>query len=69
MASKLIVPVALTLLLLRLFVQLWGYLRLVLLPNAEPWAVPTIKHVEDVAREQISEVLGKTGGSGRSTGS
>ena len=59
--SKLVVPVALGLLLLRLLVQLWGYLRLVVLPGAEPWAVPRVQHVEDVAQEQISEVLGKIG--------
>jgi C4-dicarboxylate transporter, DctQ subunit len=57
--SKLIVPLALTLLELRLLVNLWGYLRLLVLPNAEPWAVPKVMHPEDVAQEQIHEVLGK----------
>ena len=60
--SKLVVPVALALLELRLLVNLWGYLRLVALPNAEPWAVPVAKHVEDVAQDQIREVLGKIDG-------
>jgi C4-dicarboxylate transporter, DctQ subunit len=60
--SKLIVPVAMALLELRLLVNLWGYLRLFMLPDAEPWAVPKIMHVEDVAQEQIREVLGKIEG-------
>ena len=66
--SKLVVPVSLSLLLLRLLVQLWGYVRLVILPNAEPWAVPTIKRVEDIAQEQISEALSKTASNGRFSG-
>lgn len=60
--SKLVVPVALALLELRLLVNLWGYLRLIVLPDAPPWAVPEIKHVEDVARDQIREALGGTNG-------
>lgn len=66
--SKLVVPVALALLELRLLVNLWGYLRLLVLPGAEPWAVPQIMHAEDVAQEQIREVMGKMdadSGSGR----
>jgi TRAP-type C4-dicarboxylate transport system permease small subunit len=57
--SKLVVPVALALLELRLLVNLWGYLRLVILPDAEPWAVPKVMHVEDTAQEQIRDVMGK----------
>ncbi len=60
--SKLVVPVALALLELRLLVNLWGYLRLFVLPNAAPWAVPPVKHVEDVAQDQIREVMGKMDG-------
>jgi TRAP-type C4-dicarboxylate transport system permease small subunit len=67
--SKLVVPVALAVLELRLLVNLWGYLRLVILPNAKPWAVPVAKHVEDVAQDQIRDVLGKIdGGSGAASG-
>ena len=58
--SKLLVPLSMALLEIRLLVQLWGYLRLVLLPDAEPWAVPKAKHVEEIAQEQIAEILGKT---------
>jgi TRAP-type C4-dicarboxylate transport system permease small subunit len=57
--SKLVVPVALAFLELRLLVQLWGYLRLVVLPDAPLLAVPKPQHVEDVAQDQIREVLGK----------
>lgn len=57
--SKLVVPVALTFLEFRLLVQLWGYLRLVALPDAPPWAVPKTKFVEDIAEDQVREVLGK----------
>lgn len=60
--SKLVVPVALALLELRLLVNLWGYLRLVVLPDAPRWAVPEVKHVEDVARDQIREALGGADG-------
>jgi TRAP-type C4-dicarboxylate transport system permease small subunit len=57
--SKLVVPVALALLEIRLLVNLWGYLRLVVLPGAPPWAVPVVKHVEDVAQDQIRDALGR----------
>lgn len=60
--SKLIVPVALTLLEFRLLVNLWGYLRLLVMPDAEPWGVPRVMHVEDVAQEQVRDVLGKIDG-------
>ena len=59
--SKLIVPLTLSLLELRLLVNLWGYVRLIVLPGAEPWAVPEVKHVEDIAQDQIREVMGKNG--------
>ena len=68
--SKLVVPMALALLELRLLVNLWGYLRLFVLPDAEPWAVPEVKHAEDVAQDQIREVMGRMDGdSGRRSGS
>jgi TRAP-type mannitol/chloroaromatic compound transport system permease small subunit len=57
--SKLVVPLALAVLELRLLVQLWGYLRLIVLPDAPLLAVPKPQHVEDIAEDQIREVLGK----------
>lgn len=56
--SKLVIPVALSLLLLRLTLQLYGYWRLVRDPSAEPIAVPVISDVESVAKHEIEEALG-----------
>ena len=52
--AKLVVPVALSVLLLRLIVQLAGYLRLLLDPGREPVAVPTIKDAAMQAKEEIA---------------
>ena len=51
--AKLIVPVALSVLLIRLLVQLAGYWRLVLHPGMEPVAVPTI---QDAAAQAEAEI-------------
>lgn len=51
--GKLVVPVALSLLLIRLLIQWVGYLRLVISPDAQPVAVPLIKTVEEAAEEEI----------------
>lgn len=56
--SKLVIPAALSLLLLRLTLQLYGYWRLVREPSAEPVAVPVISDVESVAKHEIEEALG-----------
>lgn len=56
--SKLIVPVALGLLLLRLTLQLWGYARLIRDPQAEPLAVPVLADIESHAKHEIDEALG-----------
>ena len=53
--AKLVVPVALTLLLGRLLLQLAGYVRLVVHPDREPVAVPLLKEVEETAAENISQ--------------
>ena len=52
--SKLIVPVAFSLLWLRLLLQLVGYMRLFLDPSKTPVGVPTIPTIEDVARQDIA---------------
>jgi TRAP-type C4-dicarboxylate transport system permease small subunit len=59
--SKLVVPLSMGLLTLRLLVQLWGYLRLVVMPDAPRWAVPVVKHADEVAEEQIQDILGRSG--------
>ncbi len=51
--AKLIVPVALSILLVRLTIQLFGCFRLIAQPDLEPVAVPTIKNVEQQAEEEI----------------
>ena len=51
--SKLIVPVAFSLLWLRLLLQLVGYLRMAADPTRTPVGVPTIPTIEDVARQDI----------------
>ena len=51
--AKLVVPVALSVLLVRLIVQLAGYWRLVLHPGLEPVAVPTIRDATAQAEAEI----------------
>lgn len=51
--AKLVVPVALAILLIRLTIQLAGYLRLFLRPELEPVAVPLLKDVEQIAEDEI----------------
>lgn len=53
--SKLVVPVAFSLLWLRLLVQLAGYVRLVLRPDAPPMAVPVLLSAEELAAKEIEE--------------
>ncbi len=57
--SKLVIPVALGLLFLRLLMQIYGYARLVADPSREPYAVPVLEDVEEVAQHEIEEALGK----------
>ncbi len=52
--AKLVVPVALSVLLVRLVLQLAGYLRLSIDPRLEPVGVPLIKSIEKQAEEEIS---------------
>jgi TRAP-type C4-dicarboxylate transport system permease small subunit len=56
--SKLVIPVALGLLFLRLLMQIYGYARLVADPSREPVAVPLIEDVEEHARHEIEEAFG-----------
>ncbi len=51
--AKVVVPVALSVLLLRLALQFGGYLRLVAVPHLPPVAVPTIKDAAERAQEEI----------------
>ena len=56
--SKLVVPVALTLLAIRLLINMWGYARLAIHPEAQPIGVPLMKDAADVAREEIEDAMG-----------
>ena len=51
--AKLLVPIALSILLVRLVIQLFGYLRLTVRPDLEPIGVPLVKNVEEQAQEEI----------------
>ncbi|WP_108880748.1 TRAP transporter small permease subunit [Anderseniella sp. Alg231-50] len=51
--AKLLVPVMLSVLLLRLCIQLLGYMRLALNSSLAPVAVPVMKTVEQQAEEEI----------------
>jgi len=56
--SKMIVPVAFSVLWLRLLVQLIGFARLSAQPDAEQVAVPLIESVEEQATHEIHEAFG-----------
>ena len=51
--AKLVIPIALGLLLIRLLIQLAGYLRLSINPTLQPVGIPLIKNVEEQAEEEI----------------
>ncbi len=55
--AKLVVPVMLAVLLWRLGLQLWGYLRMLGDPSRTPLAVPVAETVEQAARREIAETL------------
>ena len=51
--AKLVVPVMLGVLAVRLLIQMAGYLRLAMNPDLQPVAVPVMKSVEEQAEEEI----------------
>lgn len=56
--SKLIVPLTLSVLGLRLVIQILGFARLVAKPSADPVGVPLTESVEEHARDEIEDVMG-----------
>jgi TRAP-type C4-dicarboxylate transport system permease small subunit len=56
--AKFVVPFALTILALRLIVQLWGYARALLRDDDAPVAVPLIESAADVAAKEAEAVMG-----------
>ena len=55
--SKLLVPAAFAILLVRLFIQLLGFLRLSVDPDAEPVGIPLIETVDEQAQHEIETGL------------
>ena len=55
--SKLLIPIAFAFLLVRLFIQLLGFLRLSAEPNAEPIGIPLIETVDEQAQHEIDTGL------------
>lgn len=66
--SKLLVPVAFVVWFLRLALQLFGFLRLVRYPDAEPVAVPVMIGVAAHAKEEIRDAFGDGTDSGDNGG-
>ncbi len=62
--SKLVIPVAFGVCVLRLVIQFGGSLRLAIRPELEPVGVVVAKDVAAQAQEEIREVLGDSGGDG-----
>jgi TRAP-type C4-dicarboxylate transport system permease small subunit len=62
--SKLMVPVALSVLWIRLVIQIIDYGRLVVHPDAKPIAVPMLETPEEQARAEIEDALGREGRTG-----
>ena len=63
--GKLVVPIALVLLAVRLAIQVWGYARLAFDPDKAPVAVPVIMDAAAHARAEIEEVMGRDTDGGR----
>ena len=57
--SKLVVPLLLAVLLARLLLQLWGYLRLARDPQGAPLAVPLPESLTHAARREAEEAVAK----------
>jgi C4-dicarboxylate transporter DctQ subunit len=57
--TKLLVPVVLVVLWVRLVLQSLDYLRLIRHPDAQPIAVPVIETIEVQAQHEIEEALGR----------
>ena len=62
--SKLMVPLALSVLWVRLLLQTFDYARLVAYPDAVPIAVPVLETPEEQAKAEIEEALGREGRTG-----
>jgi TRAP-type mannitol/chloroaromatic compound transport system permease small subunit len=57
--AKFMVPLALSVLWLRLVLQICGYVRMIAHPDAEPVAVPKLITIETQVKDEIAEALGR----------
>jgi TRAP-type mannitol/chloroaromatic compound transport system permease small subunit len=57
--AKFMVPLALSVLWLRLSLQICGYLRMIAYPDAEPVGVPKLITLETQVKDEIAEALGR----------
>jgi TRAP-type C4-dicarboxylate transport system permease small subunit len=62
--AKLVVPMALTVLALRLILQIWGYVRAIKEGGDQPVAVPLIENATTVAAKEAESVMGDIEGNG-----
>lgn len=60
--AKLIVPIALTFLALRLILQCWGYIVAIKNNSARPVAVPLIESAAEAAAAEAESIMGQTKG-------
>ena len=54
--AKILVPIAFTIWALRLFLEIFGFLRMILFKNLEPIAIPIMKTPEELANEEIKVI-------------
>ena len=57
--AKLMVPLALSFLWLRLVLQVCGYVRMIANPGAQPIAVPKLVTIESQVEDEIADALGR----------
>ena len=60
--AKLVIPIAFTSLWLRLFLQLFGYLRMLINPRRKVLEVPVILRISEEAQKEIQDALGEERG-------
>jgi len=56
--SKMVVPIAFSVLIARLILQAWGYSRLIITPDAPPIAVPVMADISEIAEKEIHDTFG-----------
>ncbi|MDA0916123.1 MAG: TRAP transporter small permease [Proteobacteria bacterium] len=54
--AKALVPIGFSIWALRLLLELIGYVRMLFLPNSEPFAIPVTKSPEELANEEIKVI-------------